>query len=424
MVWKPTVLAVAAAAVVLFMCSNVVGVGSRVAVLASCLGMTALAQIRRRRRLEETPPKKDVERSSVLDSPTNRRSEIRQRANSPPLLRGHRVRSPHDDQSCATSLSASGTVSPRKRRRPPGGWAEGAGPTGGGIVNLPADVDWPPPSFRDESGRQIVSGIHTLTEEQADKRDETMLQAKQAGLVPVEDAHKLTDEDFLTRFLIARKFDAERALKMIEFSCGERLRLGLDPPQLYRSAMKAVRDDIAELYPVYFYGKDKAGYPVYWSRPDPAQYRKLTQTYETETIIFWMFVIVERGRELCKRLGKDRWTAVTDLSQVSLGSVLRGPVSALLKEQMKRVQEVYPEMIRMSLLINPPTSFSAIYALARPLLDQRVLDKMKLGCKLSDFVDPADTPEQYGGTAQVDPMKCIIKPADSGLLDLQVLGMQ
>ena len=52
------------------------------------------------------------------------------------------------------------------------------------------------------------------------------------------------------------------------------------------------------------------------------------------------------------------------------------PLLSVFNETNKLAQMVFPEMLRRIIVVNPPLIFSAIFALTKPFLNQRVLDKM------------------------------------------------
>eukprot|EP01062_Namystynia_karyoxenos_P070979 TRINITY_DN66398_c0_g1_i1.p1 TRINITY_DN66398_c0_g1~~TRINITY_DN66398_c0_g1_i1.p1 ORF type:complete len:473 (+),score=135.15 TRINITY_DN66398_c0_g1_i1:88-1419(+) len=358
---------------------------------------------------------------------------------SPPHARGRRVRSPQprptpvdDDalgEGAVVVAERRHAASPGPlRRRPPGSGAAGCEARGaGGLAEGGAPIDWeedpvwPPRHYCDAAGNQIRSGQFDLSPEDVRSRNQLRRLAREGGLYPIPDRQKLSDDDVLTRFLIARKFSVPAALEMLRASVQMRQQLELDPPAVYARASARLRVDVSELFPVGYYGRDRDGLPVYWSRPDPAQCARLAAAYDSSAIIFWVFCIVERGREICRRLGVDRWTAVTDLSLLSVRALF-GPAGKLLVEQAARVQSIYPEMVRHSILINCPSSFNAIWRIIRPVLDQRVQDKVRVQPVLSDYVAPEMTPPEFGGCAPVRLSDVIITPAQSGELDLRRIG--
>ena len=69
--------------------------------------------------------------------------------------------------------------------------------------------------------------------------------------------------------------------------------------------------------------------------------------------------------------------------------------------------QVYPELLRRIIIINPPLVFSAIFALVKPFLFQRVIDKIVVAPRgkdasiaaLHEYVSLDNLPAMYGGTA-------------------------
>lgn len=69
--------------------------------------------------------------------------------------------------------------------------------------------------------------------------------------------------------------------------------------------------------------------------------------------------------------------------------------------------QVYPELLRRIIIINPPLVFSAVFALVKPFLFQRVIDKIVVAPRgkevsiaaLQEYVSLDNLPAMYGGTA-------------------------
>ena len=68
---------------------------------------------------------------------------------------------------------------------------------------------------------------------------------------------------------------------------------------------------------------------------------------------------------------------------------------------------MYPELLRRIIIINPPLVFSAVFALVKPFLFQRVIDKIFVAPRgkeasiaaLQEYVSLDNLPAMYGGTA-------------------------
>ena len=76
----------------------------------------------------------------------------------------------------------------------------------------------------------------------------------------------------------------------------------------------------------------------------------------------------------------------------------------LFNDLNKLAQRVYPELMRRIVIINPPLIFSALFAIAKPFLFQRVIDKIKVvGGEpfdgLAEFIAPEHIPATYGAYA-------------------------
>jgi hypothetical protein len=72
-----------------------------------------------------------------------------------------------------------------------------------------------------------------------------------------------------------------------------------------------------------------------------------------------------------------------------------------------QAQAVFPEMLRRIIVVNPPMIFSAVFALTKPFLNQRVLDKIvvisksdNLHDRMEEFIADEFLPTRHGARFQ------------------------
>eukprot|EP00759_Apiculatamorpha_spiralis_P053496 PhF_6_TR621/c0_g1_i1/m.813 len=243
---------------------------------------------------------------------------------------------------------------------------------------------------------QTTCGPHDIDDEKRQlNRD---MQKRVAHLLPVDDPFKVNDVDLLYRFLIARKWNLDAAIEM--FTNYVSWRKDNNVNTIVQESFPA---DILENYPGGFMGVDVHGNPLYFEKPDPKGITYLLGKYERSVLLRWHILMMELGRRRAKILGKDRVTVVMDLSLVSVGIIANTTATGFLKEIAHTDQAVYPECMRYMILLNPPWTFSTLWAVVRPLLDERVQKKINMVKgniqeNIAKFVSPDQVPDVLGGT--------------------------
>eukprot|EP01062_Namystynia_karyoxenos_P011912 TRINITY_DN14279_c0_g2_i1.p1 TRINITY_DN14279_c0_g2~~TRINITY_DN14279_c0_g2_i1.p1 ORF type:complete len:773 (+),score=262.06 TRINITY_DN14279_c0_g2_i1:85-2403(+) len=281
---------------------------------------------------------------------------------------------------------------------------------------------WPPPD-RCRGGRQARSGPHQLSDDQLQVLD--AMRDACATLLPIPDPYRLSDDDLLLRFLIARQWKIPAAREMLEHTLS--WRRAEDIGGIFAWAQSHIPEDMTTRSHCDgvcgFYGCDQEGYPVLWERPNGVGMQQLLKEYSREDLIRWNVYTIERGRELCKAINVDRYTVVIDLSEVSVRSLIgdTGGLRQLLQEQSRKIQEVVPEALRKLFLVNAPFGFASFWAILRLVLDPRVQEKVCIlgarqpGDALAHWVPLEETPAEFGGEAVVDWSQQRVRPLTATL---------
>eukprot|EP01062_Namystynia_karyoxenos_P011911 TRINITY_DN14279_c0_g1_i1.p1 TRINITY_DN14279_c0_g1~~TRINITY_DN14279_c0_g1_i1.p1 ORF type:complete len:810 (+),score=315.40 TRINITY_DN14279_c0_g1_i1:172-2430(+) len=279
-------------------------------------------------------------------------------------------------------------------------------PLDGGGPSAPAPL-WPPPDHCID-GRQARSGPHMLHEEHFRAVDE--LRAAIAHMLPISgDCRRLSDEDLMIRYLVARQWKVEAAREMLEHALEWRKKEGIN--DIFEWAARTMPVDITLRSHCQgicgLYGCDQEGNPVMWERPSANGAAILLKEFSRADVIKWNISIIERSREMAKALNVDRYTCVVDLCDLGLRNLL-GDAGSLLKEQSKQIQEVLPEAMRKMFIVNAPMGFSSFWSVISVVLDKRVQEKISIkgkryqGDPLSQWVPIEETPVEFNGEAIVD----------------------
>jgi hypothetical protein len=253
--------------------------------------------------------------------------------------------------------------------------------------------------YEAELRRITTSGLHEIDDEQ--RLLNRAVYADIADILPFDDVHKVSDCDLIYRFLIAKRWDTPEAAAALRAYNDWREEMGLNG-----ILWEPVNDAVAAIMPC-FRGTDNFGHPIFYDRPDPAKMGVMLVTYPREDILRAHFVMMEQGRRLCKIMGTDRVSCVLDMAMLNMALVTNPTAVGFLKEMSHLDQTYFPEHIRSLLITNHGWTFSIMYKVIRPLLDERVQKKIKFissGAQRADdmavWVDLARVPAAYGGEAE------------------------
>jgi hypothetical protein len=248
---------------------------------------------------------------------------------------------------------------------------------------------------------QTKSGPWELSAEQAAANRKVF--AAITDIVPIPDIHKISDCDLIYRFLIAKRWNIEQTIdglrKYVEFRVANKIDTILWEP---------FPEELEHLFT--FRGLDLAGRPIAYNRPDPAFVSRMMEKHPREFLIRHQIKCVERGRRTCLSLGVDRMTTITDLSMLGLSIVSNMSAMGLLKEASTLVQTHFPENAAVILICNGGWVFSALFALMKAFLDERVQKKFvncgsgtDASAELAKLIDLNMVPASYGGKGPEQP---------------------
>ncbi|KAH9923583.1 CRAL/TRIO domain-containing protein [Amylocystis lapponica] len=218
------------------------------------------------------------------------------------------------------------------------------------------------------------------------------------------------DEPTLLRFLRARRFDPQKALK--QFSDAEAWRKAHNVDALYATFDHVEFEDARRFYPRWTGRRDKNGLPLYVYRlaslgpiqkelnavPPERRYQRIVALYETMTC----FIL-----KLCSNLPRanaptpvSSVTTIIDLEHVSIGTMwsLRGH----LQEASTLATANYPETLATIAVVNSPSFFPTVWGWIKNWFDEGTRRKIHVlgkdpGPTLRKLIDAKDLPRPYGG---------------------------
>ncbi|EPS98610.1 hypothetical protein FOMPIDRAFT_1126018 [Fomitopsis schrenkii] len=218
------------------------------------------------------------------------------------------------------------------------------------------------------------------------------------------------DDPTVLRFLRARRFDPQKALK--QFQDAELWRKKHRVDWLYATFDPIELEDSRRFYPRWTGRRDKSGLPLYVYRlaslapikseldavPPPRRYQRIVALYETMT----RFVL-----RLCTHLPHattptpiSSVTTIIDLENITLGAIWS--LRAHLQEASALATANYPETLSTIAVVNSPSFFPTIWSWVKPVFDEGTQRKVHVlgkdpGPVLRTLIDPQNLPRPYGG---------------------------
>ncbi|CAG7824057.1 unnamed protein product [Allacma fusca] len=218
-----------------------------------------------------------------------------------------------------------------------------------------------------------------------------------------------SSEHHLIRWLRARDLNVQQASEMLRKSLQWRKDNKIDQVSTWEPPASFQQD-----YPYDVNGFDRDGCPLLlipWGRWD---IRKAVQADQKDEYIRYVDQMVDKAFSIMCLQNKNRplnnpitqLSIISDLEGYSLRQMTsKGTVDCIM-EATRRLEANYPEILKASYTINTPKLFSVLFALVKPLLAQRTLDKVQIhgynedkwGPVLLKLVPPDQLPVCYGGT--------------------------
>ncbi|KAI8473261.1 MAG: CRAL-TRIO domain-containing protein, partial [Monoraphidium minutum] len=223
------------------------------------------------------------------------------------------------------------------------------------------------------------------------------------------DPHRPPDYYALLRFLRARNYEHDRAFKMWSDSMAWRREFDVDA--ILDNFSFHEREQFLMAYPQGYHKTDKMGRPIYiqlLGKIDIGTLKKITT--EERMVKFHIQEYERCGRfifPVCSRIAGrqiDQTFGIMDVKGVGV-SHLTGEVKRLVSMLTKYDQDNYPEMLGRICIINAPMLFKAVWALIKPMLNPRTLNKIQIcqtnyAADLLEWVDADNLPVWLGGRSK------------------------
>jgi len=233
----------------------------------------------------------------------------------------------------------------------------------------------------------------------------------------------LRSDHMLVRFLIARQWDVEKAVAMLE---------GHYRWLAETNMSKLLKDPFPEevhikrFYPQAYHGTDKLGRPLYIERPGQIDMPRLLKATTCERILQYVYAQTElqirRRLPACSLVrGEvvDKSLNIMDLEGLSFRIVTHTTARKVVKDVVTMLQNHYPECSGRMVIINAPKVFSIAWTFVKPQLDEKTVAKISIfgsdqreayvQCLL-DLVDAEQLPAMFGGKClcdNKDPLSCM-----------------
>jgi hypothetical protein len=214
------------------------------------------------------------------------------------------------------------------------------------------------------------------------------------------------DDAALLRFLRARKFDLPKTKEML--LAAEQWRKDFGVADLVKNFDFKEMKAVDKYYPQYYHKMDKDGRPIYVEQLGKldikALYEITTQERQLQRLV-WEYekFLTERLPACASAIGHPVETSCTilDLNNVSLTNFYR--VSDYVMKAASIGQDRYPECMGKFYIVNAPWTFSAVWSIIKPWLDEVTVSKIDIlrsGFKetLLAQIDPENLPKELGGT--------------------------
>lgn len=263
----------------------------------------------------------------------------------------------------------------------------------------PGDLKNPGPSF------VMAHADDVLTP----KQEEILAEFKKK----IEEGYSPTEQDldphFLSKWLIARNFNIEKAEKMYKKSKEWRQEndidslLSWDPPEVLK-----------KYGPVGWPGFDRHGGTVVIIPHGRVDIRGIIMSSKKGEYVRFTIRALEKSlgmmAEESKKRNKTycRVSCIFDLEHFSIKEFTWKPALEAIIELLKMYEANYPEILNCAYVVNAPKVFSVAWALVKPFLNENTINKVKIFGKTGwkervlEDISPDVLPKHWGGT-RVDP---------------------
>ncbi|CAK7562736.1 MAG: cytosolic factor, phosphatidylinositol/phosphatidylcholine transfer protein [Sporothrix epigloea] len=259
------------------------------------------------------------------------------------------------------------------------------------------NYDYPIVSPNDQSGHPG----HLTAEQQAQVHQLRLL-------LEAQGCTKRLDTLTLLRFLRARKFDVNLAMKMFVDTEAWRKETGLD--DLVATWEYPEKEKIFEYYPQYYHKTDRDGRPVYIEALGNIDLTAMYKITSAERMLTNLAVEYERLADprlpACSRkAGHLLETCCTIMDMKGVGISRAPQVYSYIKQASGMSQNYYPERLGRFYLLNAPWGFSTVWSIIKGWLDPVTVAKIHIlggsyQKELFQQVSPENLPKQFGGSCE------------------------
>ncbi|XP_064392024.1 SEC14-like protein 3 isoform X2 [Halichondria panicea] len=217
--------------------------------------------------------------------------------------------------------------------------------------------------------------------------------------------NKPEDNDrYYLKWLRARKFDVEKAIKMLRNHMAYREEVGVDA--LLQWSMPQV---LTKYYPKGHFGEDRMGHPVWYCNLGNFDYRGILKSVTHEDLLKFTYYMLEKIVKLIKEYSEkngphiESVTTILDAEKLSFQRHYSWPGIQLSRQSMGILESNYPEILHRLVIIKAPKVYPLFYNLLKPFIDKRTRDKFVILSdnwqeELQKYISPDQLPQAYGGT--------------------------
>eukprot|EP00345_Euplotes_harpa_P001804 CAMPEP_0168331946 /NCGR_PEP_ID=MMETSP0213-20121227/8658_1 /TAXON_ID=151035 /ORGANISM="Euplotes harpa, Strain FSP1.4" /LENGTH=362 /DNA_ID=CAMNT_0008335863 /DNA_START=26 /DNA_END=1114 /DNA_ORIENTATION=- len=224
------------------------------------------------------------------------------------------------------------------------------------------------------------------------------------------------DDYYLLRFLRARQFKLDKALKMFKDFLDWRVEYRADEAIVLYKCPNI--PEARKLYQHGYHGVDRVGRPFYIDQPCKFDIDELLQVVTKDEL--YTYYVREYEKLLHIRFPACSALTGTKIEQSFSLLSIEGFTMGKLKEKSREFVKIaisigrdyYPEIMAKMYIVNAPFLFKGAWAIFKPFIDEKTRDKISIvgsGFQkdLFKYVDPSNVPAELGG-------KCVCADCEGG----------